>query len=177
MKLRLWPILLSVVISSVVLFGGWFLYDSLAVQQPLDAIVRNVPGVESAETTVGDRTVLIRIKPKPDSNLREIYQTIVREGGETIGNREVKLEVVDTATPELNRWWSSALFDVAEAMETRRYSEIPAALEAKKGTYPGLSVDTEMDDKNVYVHLTDGSHEKYVILPRIPERLGLWPNE
>ncbi|MNC79580.1 hypothetical protein D3C75_1320970 [compost metagenome] len=59
-------------------------------------------------------------------------------------------------------------------METRRYADIPAALNAKAGQLQGLSVQTEMDDDNVYVRLTEGEHVKFVILPRTAAKMGVW---
>lgn len=177
MKLRLWPVLTSVVLSSAVLFGGWFLYDSLAMENPLTKIVQEQPGLEQFKVNVGNNSVTVEITPKPDVNLREIYKSITEQGRSIIGDRTVELIVKDSSTPELERWWSGALFDVAEAMESKRYAAIPAALEAKKGAFPGLEVTTEMDETYVYIRMTDGTNHKYMLLPRKPQKLGVWPNE
>ena len=177
MKLRLWPIVTSVIVSSVVLFGGWFLYDSLAMENPLSRIVQQQPGIEQSKIDIGSRVVTIELTPKPEANFREIYKSIVEQGSSIIGDREVELVVKDASTAELDRWWSDALFDVAEAMESRHYAAIPAALEAKKAAFPGLQVSTEMDERYVYVHMTDGTHDKFKLLPRKTQTMGVWPNE
>ena len=39
MKLRLLPVVLSVIISAGVLFGGWFAYTSFAMENPLSDII------------------------------------------------------------------------------------------------------------------------------------------
>lgn len=177
MKLRLIPIVVSLLASSVVLFGGWFLYDSMAMESPLAKIVRGLPGVEQADVSVGTGAVTVDVALKPDASLREIYKSIVEQGASIIHKRDIELRVKDTSSPELDRWWSTALFEVAQAMESKQYAAIPAALEAKKGSYSGLEVHTEIDDKYVYVHLTDGKHDKFVMLPRKAQTMGVWPNE
>lgn len=177
MKLRLLPIVTSVIVSSTLLFGGWFLYDSFAMENPLARIVQEQPGVEHSKVSIGNSSVTIELTPKPEANIREIVNTTVQKGNSIIGKRDVELVVKDSTTPELDRWWSDALFDVAEAMEGKRYAAIPAALEAKKTSFPGLQVETEMDDQYVYVHMTDGTHHKYKLLPRVANRIGVWPNE
>ncbi len=48
MKLRLLPVVMSVIISAGVLFGGWFAYTSLAMENPLSDIISKVPGVASS---------------------------------------------------------------------------------------------------------------------------------
>ncbi|RKN72431.1 hypothetical protein [Paenibacillus ginsengarvi] len=177
MKLRWLPIAASIIVSSVVLFGGWFLYDSLAMENPLSRIVQETPGVGPSQISVGSDKVTIELTPKQDASIREIYKSITEKGSSIIGKRDVELAIKDSSTPELDRWWSDALFDVAEAMEGKRYALIPAALDAKKSTYPGMQVSTEMDDKYVYVHMTDGTNDKYVLLPRTTPKMGVWPNE
>lgn len=177
MKLRFIPVMISVIVSSAVLFGGWFLYDSLAMENPLSRIVQEQPGVARSNIEIGGSKVKIEVTLGPDANVRELYKAIVEKGASIIGKRQVELAVTNTSTPEMDRWWSNALFDVAEAMDGRRYASIPGALEAKKATYPGLQVFTEMDDTYVYVHMTDGTHHQYKLLPRQAQRIGVWPNE
>ncbi|WP_068775444.1 hypothetical protein [Paenibacillus sp. FJAT-26967] len=172
-KIRLLPILLSVVVSAFFLFGGWFAYQTYAIGKPLGNVVKETPGVEKSQVTYNDQEVTIRLSLKPDVSLREVYNHITKEGETTIGSREVKLSVNTAESPELEKWWANALFDVAQAMETRHYAEIPAALE-KQANGKGLQVKTEMDDKNVYVHLKKDDHDKYIILPRNPEKVGVF---
>jgi hypothetical protein len=176
-KLRLVPIVISLVVSSVLLFGGWFLYDSFAMENPLGRIVQEQPGVKDSNVSIGNGSVTIELTPEPEANIREIYNSIVQDGSSIINNRKVELVIRDSTTGELDRWWSEALFDVAQAMETSRYAAIPEALAAKKASYPGLSVDTEMDDKYVYIHMAADGHHKYKLLPRTSNRIGVWPNE
>jgi hypothetical protein len=65
------------------------------------------------------------------------------------------------------------MFSVAEAMENKRYTEIPVKLQdLAKGT--GIQTKAEMDTKNVYITLTDGSSSKFLVLPRDPGKMGVW---
>ncbi|MDF2935699.1 MAG: hypothetical protein K0Q90_1072, partial [Paenibacillaceae bacterium] len=111
------------------------------------------------------------------ANIREIVHKINQKNNEVAGNRMPEIKVSSNTSPELEEWWSTALFDVAQAMETKRYADIPAALEAKVGQLQGLTVQTEMDDSNVYVRLTEGEHVKFVILPRSASKMGVWSND
>jgi hypothetical protein len=177
-KLRLLPMVISVAVSSVVLFGGWFGYHSLAVENPLMSIVQGVPGVQDAQIDLKSDEVDVSLKldPHAGASLRQVYQAIVTQGSSIIGKRAVKLNVTNESSAALDRWWSSALFDVAQAMETKQYASIPKVLNQRKAELPGLSVSAEMDDNNVYVQLTDGNKSKYVILPRTGAKTGVWPN-
>lgn len=177
MKLRLLPVLVSVVISASVLFGGWFAYQSYAMENPLEGIAEKTPGVELVNTRISNNEAVIEVKLQPGTSLREAYAHIQSESSAFLGKKELKLKVVNETTPEMEQWWSSALFDVAQAMETRHYAQIPATLQSRAKGSTDMKVATEMDDKFVFITLSDGDKSKYVMLPRTPEKMGVWPNE
>jgi hypothetical protein len=174
MKLRLLPIIITVLTSSVVLFGGWFIYHSMAVESPMNKVISQVQGVQSVSTNVNNTQVTVNLQLKNDADIRNLYRKISDQGGSLLGSRELKLNLASNTSPQLEAWWSSALFEVAQAMETKQYAKIPAALQAKAGQVPNLKVDTAMDETNVYVRLTQGDFSKYIILPRTPAQIGVW---
>ena len=177
MKLRLLPIVMTVVISSVIMFGGWFVYDSYALENPLSAIASKEPGVQQVSVNLTTKRVVVQITLRNDVDVRHLYEALREEGGTIIGDRELVLNVTSDSSEQLEQWWASALFDVAQAMETRRYASIPTSLQARAAEKQGLQVFTQMDEHNVYVYLKQNTHSKYVILPRIPTKMGVWPNE
>ncbi|NEW06031.1 hypothetical protein GK047_08415 [Paenibacillus sp. SYP-B3998] len=176
MKLRLLPVVLSVIISSAVLFGGWFAYTSLAMENPLSDIIGNAPGVESSTMKLDSTQVNIELKLKQDANLREIVRRIQTEGSSIIGKRSLHVEVTDKPSAKIEEWWSKALFEVAQAMETKHYADIPTTLQKYAADVPNMKVDSEMDESYVYIHMTDGESSKFVMLPR-SSKIGVWPNE
>lgn len=177
MKLRLLPIIVSLLGTTVFLFGGWFVYQSVAMESPLSHIVHQLPGVEQSVTEISASEVRIELQLKPDASLREIMESIRKEGKSVIGDRKLNVVVTNASTISLDRIWSDGLFNVAQAMENRNYSRIPDTLDALAGKYSHITTSAEMDEENVYIRISDGTHSKFVILPRVSERLGVWPNE
>jgi hypothetical protein len=177
LNLKLTPIILAVVGSSAILFGGWFVYHSVAMENPLNEALNGTPGVESSEASIGGDKVVFDLKLNSQAQLREIVHELEKKNSDVAGNRDLELRVQSNSSPALEEWWSRALFDVAQAMETSQYANIPASLEQKSGQLTGLKVQSEMDEKNVYIQLTEGEHVKFVILPRNPAKMGVWPNE
>lgn len=178
MKLRLKPLLLTLVVSVVVLFGGWFFYQNMAVQSPLEQVVKEVSTVQKAKANITGDEVRVELQVKPEASLREIAQHIYAEGGKTIGSKKLSLIVTNASSPALDAWWSKALFSVSEAMETKHYTQIPETLQqlSKDMNTTHFKVNTEMDNHNVYVSLTDGKASKYIVLPRDGSKVGVWPN-
>ncbi|MBD0380541.1 hypothetical protein [Paenibacillus sedimenti] len=177
MKLRLLPVVLSVIVSSVVLFGGWFAYTSLAMENPLSDIINKAPGVVSSTMKMDSSQVNIELNLKPEASMRDIMNNIRTEGASIIGKRTVHVEVTGQSSPKLEAWWSKALFEVAQAMETKHYADIPLTLQKYAADIPNMKVDSEMDNTYVYIRLTDGEFTKFIMLPRTPSQLGVWPNE
>lgn len=87
MKLRLLPLLVSVTISATLLFGGWFAYQSFAMENPLSAIVSSTPGVEHVQTRISSEAALIELKLASGTSLREVYNRIQNEGSGLIGKK------------------------------------------------------------------------------------------
>lgn len=181
LKLRPLPLIISIVASSVLLFGGWFVYNSMALNNPLATIVNEINGVNSAETQVLRNEVIVELTLDKEASLREVIHELKAEGSSIVGQRELRVSVVDHASPELESWWSSVLFDIAEAMEHKQYSQIPTTLEAHKGNLTGhltgLQFTTEMDETYVYIKLVHGEHSKFIMLPRTPNMMGVWSND
>jgi len=172
-KLRITPILLTVAASALILFGGWVLYNQFAVEAPLQKAVNQISGIASADAPKMDKErVALRVTLEPNANLKAVYDSINKQGKSSIGNRELQLSIDNaTSSERLEKLWSTVLFTVAESMETKRYSDIPVAMDKLAQTNSGIKVVTEMDQTNVYVTIKDETSSKYVVLPRTPAML------
>src|SRR5438874_2575783 len=89
----------------------------------------------------------------------------------------MELAVEAASSPLIDKAWGYVLFDVAQAMETHRYATVRDALDKLSAKFPGVTTVTEMDDDNVYITLRDAAAKavKFVVLPREPATIGVWP--
>ena len=173
MKLRPIPIVLTVVISAALLFGGWFFYRQTTMQGPLQKIVQDYKGFNDAKFNINRNQINLKLDLKPNTNLSGLVDQITTKGKSVVGNRTLKFDFVDHSSDKLNRYWDSAMFTVAEAMDNKKYTDIPAKLQ-KLAQDSGIKTQTEMDTKNVYISLSDGSASKFIVLPRDPGKMGVW---
>jgi|HigsolmetaGSP12D_1036236.scaffolds.fasta_scaffold02042_3 hypothetical protein len=176
MKLKWIPLSVTAALSAALLFGGWTAYQRYGVEQPLERIAASVPGVDAVQSEISPGQVVLKAELKPDADLAQIYREIQQKAARAIGGRTLEIEPVNRSDARLDKAWSRALFDVAEAMEHRRYSDVVAAMNRLQRQNPGVQADTSMDEQNVYIRLTDHSAVKFVVLPRQPDKLGVWPN-
>lgn len=174
MQIKWLPTAITAAVAVVLLLGGWFFYQNVAVERPLDKLVNTVDGVASSVSTVNGQTVAVELKLKPDADMASVVQTIKKQGASVIGNRELKVSFPSDSSEKLDKIWSTLLFPVAESMEKREYSGIARTLEELRKQHPDLKVYFSMDDSNVYIALQDGKASKYIVLPRYPATMGVW---
>ncbi|WP_274364634.1 hypothetical protein [Paenibacillus thermotolerans] len=177
MKLRLLPIMITVVVSSVLMFGGWFVYQTMALQDPLTHDVGAVEGVKHVQIDMDRSSAVVKIELENGVSLDKTYAAVEEAAHNVLGDKPVTIEVANGGSEALDSIWEQAMFDVATAMETKQYTLIPKRLNELVQANDGLHASTKMDDKYVYVTLTQGADTKYVVLPRIPVTLGVFPNE
>lgn len=176
-KLRIIPILITLAVSTGLLFGGWSLFRHQVKEGPLQAAIASIPAVSAAQATWQAKQLVITLEVKPDSNLRAAVQQAYKTAIEHTKDAEVSIQIQNTkASASLEAWWSKALFSVAEALSHQKYSDIPVKLEQQKAALPGIEVFTEMDEYFVYITLKHGTDTKMILLPLKGERMGVWPN-
>ncbi|WP_223066663.1 hypothetical protein [Paenibacillus caui] len=176
MKLRIFPIVAAAVVSALLLFGGWYVYQQMALKDPLHKIVMQYDGVKSAHFDINQNTVSLKLDLKPGTDLRGLIQHLKDDGQSLIGGKKLRIDVEDHSNEVLDKWWSEALFPIAEAMENKKYTEITNTLDKLGRNTPGLQATAELDDTNVYISLTDGTASKFIILPRAGQKMGVWNN-
>ena len=174
MKLRIVPVVLSVVVSASVLFGGWYMYSQMAVEKPLNKVVQQYEGVKSSHIDINQEQVTLKLNLEPNTNLRGLIEHIKKEGQSAIGSRKLQLEVEDHASEALNQWWEEGMLSVAQAMDNKQYTDIETSLQKLAENNPELQVIAQIDDQNVYVSLSDGESGKFIILPRQAGSVEVW---
>lgn len=174
-KPRIIPIIVVAVVSVLVLFGGWTIYNQVAIAAPLQQAFKNMEGVVSSTKPVITRDqVTIEVVLAPGANIREIYESISANGKDVFGDRRLKLDIKTEPNKQLDDLWYASLFKVAEAMENKAYSEIPKAMSDAAKSYEDVTVSSEMDNKNVYITIKNKDAVKYVVLPRTPGQMEVW---
>lgn len=174
MKIKIRPLVITALLSATLLFGGWTFYRQYAVEEPVIRAAQDVPGVESAQARLASEELVLDLKLSPEANLADIYREVTRKAEAPLRGKKLALNVESATSDRLEEAWKSSLFEVAEAMENRRYSEIRTAMDRLEAQFPGMTAHIEMDEENVYIRLTDGGHAKFVVLPRQPVMLGVW---
>ena len=176
-KPRVLPIAITVIATAVLLFGGFALYKGMVVAAPLADKLEKMSGVtEARKPEIGQKEVTVKLELTPHANLRETYGNVMKEATAAAGGKKVNVQLENEENEGLEQIWYGAMFEIAEAMETKAYSDIPDAMDRAVAGKDGVTVETEMDETNVYITIRSEQEAaaKYVVLPRTPNTLGVW---
>lgn len=177
MNVRLLPVLLTFVIASGLLFGGYFFYQAYAVDHPIKEGIAATSGVADAEVETTRSRITVRLRLEEAARLYDVYRAVAEQVAERAGGRETVIDLSAGSSSELEAIWHTALFDLAEAMENRCYGDVPRLMDDLAKRHPGLAVETAMDKSRIYVTLRLEGAAFHRVLPLEGERLGGWASE
>ncbi len=168
LKIRMLPVVITAALSLVLLLGGWFLYRQTALERPVEQILSQYPGVNSAQVNITQNQALLKLDLQSNVDLRGMIAELRKEQGQMFKKRSIVLDIADHSTPDIDALWKEASFSVAEAMASKRYTMIPDTLSKIQSENDEYTISSDMDNHYIYVALssaTDKKANKYIILP------------
>ncbi|WP_019122405.1 hypothetical protein [Brevibacillus massiliensis] len=169
MSVRKVPVVLSLLATLALLFGGWFIYQKTAIEEPIRTEVNQMTSAKLADLLVDKERIEMNLTiTKPDQFAGEYAQLLAAIKPISAG-KQVEIHLTNQ-DPELKQIWSNGIFDITEAMDLHQYSRIPAILNKWKDANHLDLAASSMDDTNVYIYLQRGSKQYYAILPRLSQQ-------
>jgi hypothetical protein len=169
LQLRKVPIVLSLLATLTLLFGGWFLYQKMEVEEPIKREIGQLKSAELARLYMEKDQVTIDLTvTKPEVFPRE-YQQLQLKLSELLRDKVVEITIHNQAQA-LEDIWTNGVFVFTEAVDLHQYSRIPQIVSEWKHTYGLDEASTQMDEKNIYVYLKRGTDDFFTIVPRYAEK-------
>lgn len=160
-------ILLSLLATLTLLFGGWFLYTKMQVEEPIRKQIGQMTSVKLADMQVGRDQLMIDLNVvKPDTFPAE-YVALLQTIRDIAPDKKVQIQLANQ-NPALKRIWSEGVFRFTEAVDLHEYSKIPALLGEWKKANQLDTATASMDDNYIYVFLKRGKAQYFTIIPRTP---------
>jgi len=162
-----WPVVVAALVLTLgVLFGVRWLYESRALDRPILEAVRAVPGVSDVVVSRSGDVLEVKVKVGDVSALEQFVAELRQAVGPLAGGREVRIELSDTRTLELEKVYYDFHFYVQEAVATGRYSLLPTSLKEVAGPDKVTSARVFVDSDYVYVELHKDGSALYQVVPR-----------
>ncbi|MDW7675760.1 MAG: hypothetical protein SCK28_14620 [Bacillota bacterium] len=152
-------IVVAAVICSLLLFGLYFAYSKLLVDNPLAAKLEVISQVQEIEIDSKDKVVTIMLSDK--KNLPDTYRRIEREAA----SAAYKLELIDNPSETLEEFYNRSQFIVNEGLALGKFTEMLAQLEdlARENEIQGKYY---IDDQYIYLDLEQGANSLIAVMPR-----------
>lgn len=165
MQLKLSTIGLSLLATLALLFGGWFLYQKIEIEEPIRTEIGQLQSATLAHLNVGKDRIEIDLKVTKPETFPQEYRELLDHTKGMAGNKQVEINV-DNQSQAMKDIWKSGQFVFTEAMDLHQYSRIPQLVSEWKATNKLDEASALMDDENIYVYLKKGTEDFYAIVPR-----------
>ncbi|MGD8189254.1 hypothetical protein ACQCN2_04550 [Brevibacillus ginsengisoli] len=165
MQLRKAPILISLLVTMALLFGGWFLYQKVEVEEPIRTEISGMTSATLADLQINKDQILIKLTVTNPDKFPAEYMDLQNYIAQDITNKKVEVDLTNQ-NPALKQIWMDGTFAFTEALDLREYSKIPQLVSDWKVKNHLDNASTAMDQNNIYVFLKRGSEEYYTIVPR-----------
>lgn len=165
MTLRKIPIMLSFLVTMVLLFGGWYLYQQVEIKEPLKMEVGQMTSATLSDLQVLKNQLIIKLHVTNPDTFPQEYKQLLKATQTYSNGREIDV-VVTNQGDQLKKIWTNGQFAVNEAIELHEYSRIPQLLADWKHTYKLDSAIAKMDESTIYIYMKNDKQDFYAMLPR-----------
>lgn len=169
MQLKKTTIGLSLLATLALLFGGWFLYQKLEVEEPLRAEIGQLQSAALNGLEIGRDKIEIDLTVIKPELFPQEYRELMRDAAKVVGDMPVEIRV-GNQSEQIHAIWQSGQFVFKEAIELHQYSRIPQMIDEWKADHQLDEASALMDDSNIYVYMKKGTEDFYAIVPRTQEK-------
>jgi hypothetical protein len=161
-RIRLVPVIVMAIVTLAVLLGGYQAYQRFYMIDPLTAQLKTVDGVETVQVQTG-HPVTVRVELGPVQDLQTTYEDVSRTVTQAVGSAG-SIVLVDHADAALRNAYESLLPYVLEGVAKGDYAEMMDTVRAKAQKM-GIQARITMDERNIYIQLSQGDHYLYRVMP------------
>lgn len=168
-KKKPWIVTITIlVLSLVVLFGGWFTYQTIQIKKPIENALASIEGIILDDLKIDRDQINVSISIQKIDNFQLTYHQIQDKLQPYLGKRQLNLDFKSKGIEDekLMKAWSESYFYIAQAIDQHQYSLIPKTINALKKEYLLDKANYSMDENQIYIDLHQKNSSLYLILPR-----------
>ncbi|MGG1659698.1 hypothetical protein [Brevibacillus sp. NRS-1366] len=169
MQLKKSTIGLSLLATLALLFGGWFLYQKMEIEEPIRTEVGQLQSATLDHLNISKDKIQIDLKVTKPETFPQEYRDLVEKTSKFAGDKEVVIGV-NNQSQAMSDIWKNGQFVFTEAIDLHQYSRIPQMVAEWKASNKLDAASALMDDENIYVYLKKGTEDFYTIVPRSTEK-------
>jgi len=164
-ELRIAVVLLAMILTVVALFGGYKVYNVYGVEKPVKEQLSALPPVSSVSIDKNKNGYDIEVQLGAVENLQSAYTGIENVLNQRFDNGDYKLNIIDNRNEKLELFYLQIQPAVQQTAAKSEFVWLDGYLDAKCREM-GLKHNLMIDEKNIYVHISDGPYNLYDIVAR-----------
>lgn len=153
-EFRIITAVISLIVTLVILLGGYNLYNKYMVEKPLTTQLVALPTVKSAEIKKVDKEYLIQLQLEQVGNIQDSYTQIESTIKSKIKNDKYKIEIQDSGSKELSHFYNELQPVIYQGLSGRQYLWLDEQIK-ERSSDKGIKSRLYVDDQRVYLQLED----------------------
>jgi hypothetical protein len=145
----------SLIVTLVILFGGYLGFQHWNIQKPIEQAVRTSQGAKLVSLHLSPKRVRVDLAIKKGFVFSPEYRKLRERMEEAANDRILEIRLIDRRDAELVDAWERMAFGVNEGIARQEYTQIPETVESIARS-EGILACTRMDERFVYVELRKG---------------------
>lgn len=165
---------IALIITVTILYIGQGIWQSYAVDLPLDKMLNGIAGVEKVAWEKGSNisdAVNIYVKLNNTDNLQKTYEKINKTIRQTLKNRRYTLEIEDDRSPELENTFYGIHYYIQKSIVDGDFPLLEEKVQ-EKAAAAGAAAKLYVDEQNIYLQLTKSDSSLYAVVARHTDRTG-----
>jgi len=165
---------IALIITVALLYTGQALWQSYAIDLPLDKALNEVDGVEKVAWDTGSSfndTVIINVKLRDIDNLQKTYKEIKEKINLTLNGKKYSLEIADDRSQELEQAYYDIHYYVQKSIADGDFPSLEAKVR-EKAEMIGAEAKVYVDEQNIYLQFTKKDNSLFAVIGRHFDRIG-----
>ncbi|SDX18807.1 hypothetical protein SAMN05444487_111137 [Marininema mesophilum] len=171
-----WPMIAaSLVVSLLLLFGGFFVYQKLQIENPMEETLAKTSHIQKYMLDASPNEITVRLIPSRDFSLSKDYIPLRKKLSKFTRGRELSILIKHQSEGELLESWNRINFGIQEGIALKRYTKIPQTV-SKEAKASQINAKVFMDKSHVYIELKKDNQRLYRVLPLNKQESGVKDN-
>lgn len=156
-RIRIVPTLVVIVVSLLILFGGWAIYRNFGLEHPTEQALVKIQSVQNADVLVSNQVRVVKITVKNVKDLQTTYHKIKQVVAQSLGS-DTQIQVIDNRTDALTNLYQTLQPALYEGIHKGNYTEMIQSI-TNNVQKSGATAKVTMDSKYIYIQLVQGNHQ------------------
>ncbi|MGE5371089.1 MAG: hypothetical protein ACM3QZ_03770 [Solirubrobacterales bacterium] len=153
-------------LTLAVALGGFSLYQRLGINQPIVRDMTAIQGVAGVTLDRSSQIVTVQVQLGRVDDLKSVYQQLDVKARQYLSDKPYQIKIADQADSTMTQAHDAMEMGIYQGIQENSYLWLNDwyAKSARKQHYVGR---IKIDDKRLYITLTDGKQDLYRVYDRL----------